>query len=317
MKYWDLELFRGTELDAGSLKEMHENETVQWKIQATARSGERLDLEVLGNVYPEGEKRAVQLNLRDISDRRRLDEAAYRPVNGGRDMQRLEATGRLTAGVAEELRDLLSGLAGVAEQLKQRVAPREPMAADLDRIRQELDRAARLNRQLLVFGGASPVQPEVLNLNELIEEMQQVVRGALADGIELRIASEAELRPVRVDRARIEQAILNLVMHSRDAMGSGGVLTISTRNMSVDAAYAREHPAVQPGEYSVLELADNSFTIDGGGKVRSLDLSSKANGVAEVAEIVRQSGGHLWAATELGRGNIFRIFLPPAAGEPD
>src|SRR5581483_3265129 len=258
LKYWDLDLFRGTDLDARSLNELHENEAMQKFVSARLPGGALADLEITGNVYAEGERRAIQLNIRDVTERKRLEETTRRL----QPLHRIEAIGRLAGSVAEDFGNLLGAVSDYTETLKQRFGEEDPASSSVRQISEALERAGLLARQLTVLSGRRPPRAEILNVNGLISDMEPIVRIALPNNIELQIERAPELRPVKADRGQLEQVILNLALNAQETMPAGGALVIRTYSMSVDGAYAREHPAVKPGEYTVLEISDTGYGLN-------------------------------------------------------
>jgi PAS domain S-box-containing protein len=318
LKFWDLEMFRDSGLDSRTLKELHDDETIQKDMAVVTKTGKRIEIELIGNLYLEAEKRVIQFNMRDISERKTLEENARRTLEQVQQAQKLEAIGRLAGGVAHDFNNLLTAVMGHADLLKQRLSPDHSAFGDAEQISRAAERAGRLTRQLLAFGRRQPSEPEILSLNNLISEMEQMVRVTLPSSIELRIESSPDLKPVKVDRGQIEQVILNLAMNARDAMPSGGILTIATRNSTIDAEYSREHPAVPPGDYVRLEVADTGSGMDPETKSHLFEpyFTTKPRGkgaglgLSMIYGAVRNAGGHIWAASELGRGSTFCIFLP-------
>lgn len=311
-RYWDLDVFAGTSLDERSLQELKRVEILRRFVTVTARSGERCDLEVLANVYPEGDRRVIQFNLRDMTERKRLEDAARR-------MQQehaMDAMGRLAGGVAHEFNNALTAIVGYSELLARKLESGDPAREDAEHVRAAAARATTMTRQLLAFGSHQVLQPQVLDLNRLLEDLAGAIRASLHPGIELRLLAGPELEPVRVDRSQMERVILQLAMNARDAMRDGGTLTIQTEDVEIDEAFAREHPAVPPGSYVALAISDTGPGMSdeaaqhlfepfytGRPGAGGLDLSS-------IYGFVRQSLGYIWAFSELGRGSAFRIYLP-------
>jgi len=311
-KYWELALFRGTEMNAASLKELHENETVQKSITTRVTGNGRVDLEIIANIYPEGERRAIQLNIRDVTDRKKTEDAARRGLNPPQPVHRIEAIGRLAGSVAEDFSDLLRTVSSHTESFKQHSGDGDPTAAVAE-INRTLERAGLLARQLMVLGGRREIRPEVLNVNDLLTDIEPIIRKALPSSIELHLDCASDLKPVNADRGQLEQVILNLALNAQESLPGGGSLSVRTYNMTVDPAYAREHPAVKPGAYSVLEVSDSGPA--GNGESHAGGEPPNPQGVSSmpgIAAIVRQFGGYLWGASEFGRGTTFRIFLPQA-----
>ena len=310
VRYWDLELFRGTGLNADSLKEFHESEAVQKAITARVPGGKMVELEIVGNVYPEGERRAIQLNIRDVTERRKMEEAARRGSGGAQPPQRVEAIGRLAGSVAEDFTKLLRTVSAYKETLKQGAGDGDPQAGEVAEIGRTLERAGMLARQLTVLGGRRELRPETLNLNDVLANVEPIARTALPSSIELRVDQAPDLKAVKADRGQLEHLILNLALNAQEWLPGGGSLSIHTYNMTVDEAYTREHPAVKPGAYVVLEVSDSNAVNyephDGSERSTARGLSD----VSATAGIIRQFGGYVWAVSEFGRGTTFRIFLP-------
>jgi len=322
VKYWDLDVFRGTALNAPSFSELQESEFVQRNLAISSKTGARLDLEIIGNLYLEGERRVIQFNIRDVTEKRRGEEGARRSTEELQ-TQKIEAMTRLAGSLAHDFNNLLTAIAGYTELLQQGMAADNPLAPDLAQMTKAAERAARLTRQLLAFGRRLFVEPEAIDLNELIEQLQQVVRIALPATIELAVDLERDLKSARADRGRLEDAVLNLVANAREMMGQGGKLRIATCNFPVDAGYSKEHPAIPPGAYVMLEVDYSGAFLEAGppaGLLESLFLppgqSDASRMLPAVQSAVHESGGHIWAASELGRGSTFRIFLPEADGRP-
>ncbi|HEV3330894.1 MAG TPA: chemotaxis protein CheB [Bryobacteraceae bacterium] len=319
MKYWDLEVFRGSEVDSSTLRELQESETLHKNLVMAAKGGEWLDAEVIGNVYWEGEKRVIQINIWDLSRRRRRE--ASEPTQDEVQTLEIDVIGRLGLAISHDFSNLLTTVGGYSRLLKRDLAAGSPVAEDVEQISRALDRATLLARQVLAFGRRNQPQAEVLDLNELLLEMELILLATLPPRMELRIERGDGLRPVKVERGRMEQTVLNLVRHARPVRG-GGTLIVTTRNTTIDEAYAREHPAVSPGEYVMLEVSSSGPPTDEAPLPELEPLLSAGDRrytalrAAGIYDAVRRSGGHLWAASELGRGNTFRIFLPPAAPPP-
>jgi two-component system CheB/CheR fusion protein len=313
LKYWELDLFRGTDLRGESLKELHENETVQKLISGWIPGSGHAELEVIGSVYEEGGRHAIQLNIRDVTERKRNGDGVRRLGDLAPAAQRLEAMGRLAGAVAEDFSNLLGTVAGYTDLLKQRLGSEDPVSGKVIEISHALERAGMLARQLLMLSGRRPARVDVLDLNDVVAELEPLIRIALPHNIELRIEREPELAPVRADQGQLEQVIVNLALNAQDSMPGGGSLALRTYSMTVDAAYVREHPAVNPGAYSVLEVSDTSPGMSYEAQADGAPAGSRGSALTEIAAIagtVRQYGGSVWAASELGRGTTFRIFLP-------
>jgi PAS domain S-box-containing protein len=251
----------------------------------------------------------LAVTARDVTERRRLEEEL-------RHSQKMEAVGRLAGGIAHDFNNLLTAINGYSDLLLERVSRDNPLRADLQEIHRAGERAAALTHQLLAFSRRQVLKPERLNLNTVIGEMENMLRRLIGEHIEVRTNLAPDLGPVRADRGQIQQVLMNLVVNARDAMETGGVLSLETANCG-DAAERREFGA-PPGRHVMLVVSDTGcgmdedtlphifepfFTTKPSGKGTGLGLST-------VYGIVQQSGGHLSAHTLLGSGSVFRIFLP-------
>jgi signal transduction histidine kinase len=171
-----------------------------------------------------------------------------------------------------------------------------------------------LARQLTPQNGPGEQQPQELNLADVVSGMEAMIRLAMSPGFELRVEAKPA-KAVLADRAQLEQVILNLVLNAQEKTGGSRQLAIRTYPMTVDEAYAREHPALRPGVYSVLEVSE-TLSDSGDGLDATTPPSNPERGavpdIAGVAAAVRHFGGYIWVTSELGRGTMFRIFLPQA-----
>jgi PAS domain S-box-containing protein len=246
----------------------------------------------------------------DDTDRKKLEEQL-------RQSQKMEAIGTLAGGVAHDFNNLLTCIMGYCELLLGDIPASSPIRKDLEEIRDSGERAAVLVRQLLAFSRRQVLQPKILDLNQVIEEMEKLVRRLIGEDINLRIIPGEAIGCVKADPGQIEQVIMNLVVNSRDAMPHGGDLILQTSNVELARASDPNGPP-SAAPYVMLSVRDTGqgmskevlshifepfFTTKEGGKGTGLGLSTAYG-------IVEQSGGSIAVESEPGRGTTFRIYLP-------
>ena len=232
--------------------------------------------------------------------------------------QRMEAIGELAGGVAHDFNNLLAVILGCADVVLDALPPDHSATKNVEMVRQAATSAADLTRQLLAFSRQQMLQPRVLNLKQVIDKTQSLLRRLIDENIEIKIRLEPTLGFVKADPGQIEQVLLNLCVNARDAMPKGGHLTIEGRNVVLDDLYQDEHMAVVPGQYVMLAVEDTGCGMNRETQARIFDpfFTTKAlgkgtgMGLATVYGIVKQSGGYIWVYSEVGEGTVFRIYLP-------
>jgi PAS domain S-box-containing protein len=247
----------------------------------------------------------------DITERRRLEEQL-------RQASKMEAVGQLAGGVAHDFNNLLMVIIGYAGDLAERLDPSDPLHKKVEQISKAGQRAASLTRQLLAFSRQQVLEPKVLNLNSVVEDMKKMLGRLISENIELITALDPELRSVKADQSQIEQVMLNLGVNARDAMPRGGQFTVKTANVEVDEDFARQHPPMSPGSFVRLTVADTGIGMDAATQARIFEpfFTTKERGkgtglgLATVYGVVKQSGGFIWVSSEPGRGTTFEIFFP-------
>ena len=247
----------------------------------------------------------------DITELKRLEEQF-------RQAQKMEAVGRLAGGVAHDFNNLLTVINGYAGILFADLPPDDPKREITAEIRTAGERAANLTRQLLAFSRQQVLQPQVVNLNTLLDELRKLLGRLIGEDIELGLVPDPDLGLAKVDPGQFEQAVINLAVNARDAMPQGGHLLIETHNATLDAHYAKSHPDVKPGRYVRVVIRDSGSGMDEATKARIFEpfFTTKGPGkgtglgLAMVYGFVKQSGGHVDVQSELGRGTTFTVYLP-------
>jgi PAS domain S-box-containing protein len=270
-------------------------------------------------------------SLEDISERKRAklerEHLQQRLVQA----QKMEAVGQLAGGIAHDFNNVLTAIQGYGNMLLDGLASDDPndwpagrtIRADLGEILKSADRAASLTRQLLAFSRKQVLHPRVLNLNDLLQGMEDMLRRLIGEDIDLTTVLAPDLDYVRADPGQIEQVIMNLSVNARDAMPRGGKLTFETANVELDAAYARTHPDVKPGQYALLAVSDSGTGMSDEVKAHIFEpfFTTKEQGqgtglgLATVYGIVEQSGGQIEVYSEVGVGTTFKVYLPVTEAE--
>ncbi len=235
-----------------------------------------------------------------------------------RQAQRMESIGRLAGGVAHDFNNLLSVILSYTGFALTALPKGHALHEDLLEVQLAGERAAALTRQLLAFSRKQVLRPVVLDLGQVLCEMEKLLRRTLGEDIELSLEQAPELALVRADPGQIEQVLLNLAINARDAMPHGGLLTITTGNVELDAAHAERHPGAQPGPHVMLAVSDTGVGIDEQTQTRIFEpfFTTKelgkgtGLGLSTVHGIVQQSGGSITVTSSPGQGASFRIYLP-------
>ena len=271
---------------------------------------------VLSSQQP-GESELIQAYVEDITEHGVLEQQV-------RQVQKLEAVGRLAGGVAHDFNNILVIIRLSTELMLSTVTPESPLSKPLLQVLNAADRAASLTRQLLAFGRQQVMQVRPVNLNTVVTDTLQLLRRTIGEDVDVATRFDEELASTRLDPDQLAQVIMNLAINSRDAMPQGGTLSIETRNVTLDANYARNHAPVQPGKYVMLAVTDSGTGIDNAILPRIFDpfFTTKevgkgtGLGLSIVYGIVKQSGGYVWVYSEPGKGTTFKLYFPVTDAQP-
>jgi signal transduction histidine kinase/CheY-like chemotaxis protein len=273
----------------------------------------------------EGRIIGIRSTIQDITDRKRAEEEVKTLEEQLRQSQKIEAIGQLAGGVAHDFNNLLTVIKGYSQLSLLDLKENTPLWENIQEIQKATQRATDLTRQLLAFSRRQILDPKVLDLNSLLRDTEKMLRRMIGEDIELITLFSEDLGRVKIDPGQLEQVIFNLAVNARDAMPSGGKLTIETANAELDEEYAHTHIGVIPDHYVRLSVSDTGvgmsrevqekafdpfFTTKDKGKGTGLGLSTAYG-------IVKQSKGNIWAYSEPGHGTTFKIYLPRIEGELD
>jgi PAS domain S-box-containing protein len=253
----------------------------------------------------------ISSGIRDTTERLALEERL-------RQSQKMEAVGRLAGGIAHDFNNLLTIILGYSQILSDGLTAESRLADSNAQIKSAAERAAGITRQLLAFSRKQVLSPRVINLNDIVLNLDSLLRRLIGEDIEVMTAPANDLGMVKADPGQIEQVIMNLALNSRDAMPNGGKLTLETSNAILDENYANEHQPVEPGKYVMLAVSDtgHGMTTDTMGRIFEPFYTTKevgkgtGLGLSMVYGIVKQSGGYIWVYSEPDQGTAFKIYLP-------
>ncbi|HEU0075100.1 MAG TPA: ATP-binding protein [Dehalococcoidia bacterium] len=287
---------------------------------AVNQDGKRFDIElaIKGYLY-QGEQVNV-VAIRDITQRKRDQTEKEKLQRQLLQAQKMEAIGRLTAGLAHDFNNLLTGILGYSNLILDRNPSDKRLYNDLLEVKKAGEKAAALTKQMLAFSRQQLMSPKVLNLNTVLAGLKNLLARTLGEDVELSVHFDPVLAPVKIDPVQIEQVILNLAVNSRDAMPGGGKLRIETSTVVIEAPVAK-YPSLPPGKYVLLAISDTGVGISSEVKAHMFEpfFTTKeigrgtGLGLSTVYGIVKQSSGYVYADSELGQGTTFNIYLPPAA----
>ena len=234
--------------------------------------------------------------------------------------RKMEAVGRLAGGVAHDFNNLLTAILGYSNLVLEELEPGHPARADVEHMRRAGESAASLTRQLLAFSRKQILQPQVLDLNQVVRRAEGLLHRLIGERIVLSTALDHALDKVNADPGQLEQVVMNLALNARDAMHEGGTLSIETANVELDTTFAERHEGASAGPHVMLAVSDTGIGMDEETQTRIFEpfFTTKRRGegtglgLSTVYGIVKQSGGTIWVYSEPGHGTTFRVYFPRA-----
>ncbi len=261
---------------------------------------------------------------RDITARVKAEKEKQKLETQLMQSLKMEAIGKLAGGIAHDFNNLLTTIIGYADFALDETGENKSLYNEIEEIRKAGRQAATLTRQLLTFSRKQIIQPQVLSLNDILENMENMIHRTIGEDIEFKTIFEPNLWAVKMDPGQIEQILMNLVVNARDAMPDGGKLTVKTANVELDEVYFQNHGVENmPGYYAMLAITDTGTGMDENTRNHIFDpfFTTKEMGhgtglgLSTVYGIVKQNNGHIWVYSEPGKGTIFKLHFPRIAGD--
>lgn len=273
------------------------------------KDGTIVEMELISHEVDLDGQRGRMVVATDVSERTRALASLHRMADQLRQAQRMEVLGRLGIGVAHDFNNVLTSIRGFGELLARDLPASDPRRPGVERILQAADRGTLLARQLLAFGDRQPLQPRPVDLNAVVVGMESLIRRLAGDDVEVEVTLADGLGAVRTDPVRLEQAVISLILAAREAMPSGGRMTIDTSERYMGGFPTGRH--LPPGEYAVLAVSDTGTGVETEPSLPPLDRRAGDElDLRVVNSIVRQSGGMIRVTSEPGAGRTVKIYLP-------
>jgi two-component system, cell cycle sensor histidine kinase and response regulator CckA len=316
---------------------MHQRDREAFALALEKAKQRQADITPIDTVLPDNEERHMRFYVNAVADAGEgAEEAAIVYAVETTEQkaleaqmaqsQKMQAVGQLAGGIAHDFNNVLTAIIMASDLLLTNHRPSDPSFPDIMNIKQNANRAASLVRQLLAFSRRQTLRPEVLNLTDVLADIRMLLSRLVGNDITLSIEHGRDLWPVKADIGQFEQVVVNLAVNARDAMPEGGTLSVRTKNVTDEDCAQYGYRELQPADYVVVEVEDTGtgipsevqkkifepfFTTKEVGKGTGLGLSM-------VYGLVKQTGGFIFCDSEVGKGTVFRIFLPrhvPAAAE--
>ncbi|MCP2519993.1 PAS domain S-box protein [SCandidatus Aminicenantes bacterium Aminicenantia_JdfR_composite] len=293
-----------------------EIKSIQYEFRGLTKDKRTIYVEVYGSAVQYQGKPAVIGTLLDVTERKRAEDILRKTEENLRFVLKMEALGRFAGNIAHDFKNFLTVIMGYSELILSNLSKQNPIYKYARLIYETSNEAISLVQKLLALGRKQVFQPKILNLNELIKDMEGMIKTLVGEDIALVLELDPKLRKVKVDRDQIEQVIINLISNARDAMPKGGTITIKTSNVNVNEEFARQIEGLNPGPYIMLIVKDTGIGMNRHiiSHIFEPYFTTKENGtglgLSTVYGIIRQSGGQILVQSEPGKGATFIIYLP-------
>lgn len=314
-KLWEIGPFRDVEASRAAFRKLQHEEYVRYEdLPLQTKSGQLIEVEFVSNAYRVIGERVIQCNIRDISDRKRIERSEEKL----REAQKLEALARLAGGTMHEFNNLLTMIMGYAALMLSELDSKEALIDYVEKIRKATTQAASLTRHLLAFSGQQVLAPQILDLNVILAGIWQILPSLLGPAVQASLVPATEAACVRADPSQIHQLIVNLITNAREAMPHGGHMNVVIANTELKQVDPLEQAGLVPGKYVVLSVADTGTGMSREVRSRLFEpfFSTKefgkgaGLGLAAVYGIVQNSLGSISVVSSPGVGTTFKIFLP-------
>jgi PAS domain S-box-containing protein len=330
---WELETFKDLEAHTTMLERVQKTGAARYEgLPLQTHTGRKIAVEFVSHVYQVGDRHVIQCTVRDITDRKRADDEVralnaelQRRVTDAESLQaqfiqaqKMEVVGQLAGGVAHDFNNILGVIIGYSDLVEAALPSDSAARKDTAEIRLAAERAVGLTRQLLVFSRKETVQIVVLDINETLGRLDTMLHRLVDENIALTIVPGAAAGCIKADSGHVGQVLMNLVVNARDAMPTGGALTIAVRNVTVDATSPPGDSNPAPGEYVMLSVTDTGTGLSAHVKAHLFEAffttkpagTGTGLGLSTCLTIVQQLGGHISVDSEIGRGTVFKVHFP-------
>jgi PAS domain S-box-containing protein len=317
-KFWEIDAARDTPGVRAALEQTRDQHAVRFcEMSFKTKNGRAIQTEIIGNVYQEEDRRAIQLNIRDLTERRRFEHELQ-------ETQRLESLGLLAGGVAHDFNNLLSGIIVNADLVADDMPVDDPLRTELRAIKRASEQAARLTQQLMAYAGKGRFIPEHIHLSELIRDILALIQTSIPKTVDVRLNLAPDLPDFLADTGQMQQLVMNLIINAGEAIGAGKPGTVNVRTGVRDLTAAESGAsftaeALTPGSYVYLEVKDTGSGMDEATKAKIFDpffttkFTGRGLGLAAVSGILRALRGAIRVYSTPGHGTTFYVLFPAVA----